>query len=131
VVSEEKSKFPMKWMVVGVFIGIVIIAFTVFVLVNRPRLEDLEITLLDGFVSMDTGLNCLYTVDVTVKNNGGGRWVKVYAEISGSERYEKKDQQQRIYLDDGENKSLHYVFDISFWKRGRGEPSYRAWCVVD
>jgi len=124
-VSEEKSKYPMKWIVVGVIIGIVIIASTVYVLVNRPRLE---ITLLDGFVSMDTGLNCLYRVNVTVKNNGGGRWVKVYAEISGSERYEKKDQHQRIYLDAGESKSLHYVFDISFWGKKARELSYRAWC---
>lgn len=127
--TEEKSKYPMKWIVVGVIIGIVIIAFTVFYLVNRPVDGRLEITLLDGFVSMDTGLNCLYTVDVTVKNNGGGQWVKVYAEISGSGRYEKKDQYQRTYLDTGESKPLNYVFDISFWEDH--EPSYRAWCVVD
>ncbi|MDH5779748.1 MAG: hypothetical protein OEZ29_04045 [Candidatus Bathyarchaeota archaeon] len=123
--NEEKPKYPMKWIVVGVIIGIAIIASTVLFLVNRPRPE---ITLLDGHGYMQ-GLNYLYRVDVAVKNNGGGGWVTVHAEISTTGRYEKQDQ--RVYLDAGESKSLQYVFDISFWGTLFSSIEYSAWAVPD
>ena len=128
----ESKKSPMKWIVVGTVIGIVVIGIVVASLIsaynilNRPKPE---ITLVNGYESFQ-GLNYVYKVDVTVKNNGADGWIKVYAEISGTGRYEK--QEERTYLTNGESKSLQFVFDISFWE-AISSPSitYHAWAVVD
>ena len=124
----ESKKSPMKWIVVGIVIGIVVIASLIFAynILNRPKPE---ITLVNGYESFQ-GLNYVYKVDVTVKNNGADGWIKVYAEISGAGRYEK--QEKRTYLANGESKSLQFVFDISLWG-AITSPSitYRAWAVVD
>jgi len=124
----ESIKPPMKWIVVGIVIGIVVIASLIFAynILNRPKPE---ITLVNGYESFQ-GLNYVCKVDVTVKNNGADGWIKVYAEISGAGRYEK--QEERIYLANGGSRSLQFVFDISLWG-AISSPSitYRAWAVVD
>ena len=75
----------------------------------------------NGYESFQ-GLNYVFVVDVTVRNNGADGWIKVYAEISGAGRYEKQDQ--RIYLANGKSKRLRFVFDISFWG-ALGNPSIK------
>jgi len=86
--------------------------------------------MVSGYESLQGLLNYVYKVDVTVKNNGADGTCMVYAEISGAGRYEKK--YQRIYLTNGESRSLQFVFDISLWG-AITSPSitYRAWAVVD
>lgn len=108
-VEAKPKKSPMKWIVVGVVIGIVIVASIVvaYNFLNRPNPE---ITLLNGYEAFQ-GLNYVYKVDVRVENNGADGWVKVYAEISGAGRIEKLDK--RTYLASGESKTLQFVFDIS------------------
>ena len=124
----KRKKFPLIWLVVGIVIGIVVIASSIFAysILNRPKPE---ITLVNGYESLQ-GLNYVYKVDVTVKNNGADGWVKVYAEISGAGRYEK--QNQRIHLANGESESLQFVFDISLWGALTSPSiSYEAWAVAD
>ena len=128
----EQRKTPVKWVVVGVIIGIVILASLVLLygplshILNPPRPE---VTMVQGYSSLQ-GLNIVFIVDSTVKNNGGDGWVEVYAEISGYGKYEKQDQ--RIYLPSGESKTLKFTFDVSLWGI-LGSPSitYRSWAVAD
>lgn len=70
-------------------------------------------------------------VDVTVRNNGGEGWIKVFADVSGAGKYEKQDD--RVYLGSGEAKDLTFVFDISFLGTlfSLGDLTYRAWAVAD
>lgn len=70
-------------------------------------------------------------VEVTVRNNGGDGWIKVFADISGAGKYEK--QEQRIYLRNGETRDLVFIFDISFLRTlfSLGDITYRAWAVAD
>lgn len=127
----EPKKSPTKWIVVGVVIGIVIIASVIVAysvlkpLVNRPRPD---ITLLDGHDGFQ-GLNYVIYVDVGVKNHGGDGWVKVYAELRSGGRYE--EQNKRIYMASGENKQLQFVYDVSFWSSVFSTMTYKAWAVAD
>lgn len=113
--------------VLATIIIVIVVFASVFILViNRPRPE---ITLVNGYESLQ-GLNYVFKVDATVKNNGASGWVKVYASISGAGRYEKQDQ--RIYLASGESRSLQFVFDISLWGAlSSPSISYKAWAVAD
>lgn len=124
----EPKKSPTKWIVLGVVIGIIVIASIVvaYNFLNRPNPE---ITLLNGYEAFQ-GLNYVYKVDVRVENNGANGWVKVYAEISGAGRIEKLDK--RTYLASGESKTLQFVFDISVWGALTNPTiTYRAWAVAD
>ena len=129
--NEEKPKYPMKWIVVGITIGIVIIASIVLAfnflnpLVNRPRPD---ITLLDGHDGFQ-GLNYVVYVDVGVKNLGGDGWVIVYAELRSGGRYEEKNE--RIYMASGETKQLQFVYDVGFWNTVFSSMTYKAWAVAD
>lgn len=127
--QPQKKQFS-KGMIVGiVIIAIVLVSVFAFVFlsfINRPKPE---ITLVNGYESFQ-GLNYVYKVDVTIKNNGANGWVRVYAEISGAGRYEKQDQ--RISLASGESKSLQFVFDISLWGALTNPTiTYRAWANAD
>ncbi len=75
----EGKKIPVKWIAVGVVIGIVIIASLVL-LYSRPKPEIISVYGHEGLY----GLNYVYYVEVTVRNNGGDGWIKVFAEISGA-----------------------------------------------
>jgi len=109
-----------------VVVVLVLFTFVLIPIINRPRPE---ITMVQGYSSLQ-GLNIVFIVDSTVKNEGGAGWVKVYAEISGYGRYEKQDQ--RIYLASGESETLKFTFDVSLWGI-LGSPSiiYRVWAVAD
>lgn len=129
----ESKKSPVKWIVVGVVIGIVVLASFILLLnplsriLNPPKPEIVSKYGHDGF----QGLNYVLYVDVTVRNNGGEGWIKVFADISGAGKYEK--QEQRVYLKSGETKDLTFVFDISFLGTlfSLGDITYRAWAVAD
>ena len=128
---EEVRKSPIKWIGVGIAIGIIVIVsiYTVYTilipLINRPKPD---ITLLDGHDGFQ-GLNYVVYVDVGVKNNGGEGWITVYAELNSAGRYEEKNQ--RIFIASGEAKQLQFVFDVSFWSTAFSSMTYRAWAVVD
>lgn len=139
--EEESSRnFSWKWIGVGVFIGILVIA-TLFVsfsmfsgssniftrFINPPRPEIISKYGHDGF----HGLNYVFFVDVTVRNNGGEGWIKVFADMEGAGRYEKKDV--RIWLGSSETKKLTFTFDVSFLGTlfSLGNLKYRAWATSD
>ncbi|MDI6691381.1 MAG: hypothetical protein QME50_05885 [Candidatus Bathyarchaeota archaeon] len=127
----ERKKIPIKWVAVGVVIGMVIIASLILLyspllrIINPPKPEITSTYGHDGF----QGLNYVCYVEVTVRNNGGDGWIKVFAEISGAGKYEK--QEQRVYQKNGESKDLTFVFDISFWGALFSSMTYRAWAVAD
>lgn len=131
--EAEPKKSATKWIVVGVVIGIVIVASFILLLnplsriLNPPRPEIVSKYGHDGF----QGLNYVLYVEVTVRNNGGEGWIKVFADISGAGKYEK--QEQRVYLRTVETKDLNFVFDISFLGTlfSLGDITYRAWAVAD
>lgn len=125
---------PKKQLSKGLIIGIVIIAivlisifaFIFFTFINRPKPE---IIFLNGYETFQ-GLNYVYEVDVSVRNNGPDGWVRVYAQINGAEKYDYQDK--RIYLANGEINSSQFVFDISLWG-ALSNPSitYTAWAKAD
>jgi hypothetical protein len=92
-----------------------------YVLINQPRPE---ITLTNGHDGFQ-GLNYVAFVDVNVKNNGAAGFVTVHSELSGGGRFEQ--QEQTVYLNAGEIKSVQFVFDISFWNSLFSSMSYRVW----
>jgi hypothetical protein len=93
---------------------------------NRPNPK---VTLATGYMSFQGVESCIYTVDVTVKNNGAEGWVTVRCEISSPGMYEM--QTKRIYLASRESESLHFEFYI--FKSPYTHPEicnisrYRAW----
>lgn len=106
--------------------GIIVASFILFSnILNRPKPEIVSTYGHEGFQELDY----VCFVEVTVKNNGGDGWIKVFAEISGAGKYEKQDQ--RIYLASGESQDLIFTFDISFWGVLFSSITYRAWAVVD
>jgi hypothetical protein len=108
---------------VMVGVALVILALVVIPILNSPKPE---ITVLTGYESFQ-GLNYVFKVDVTVKNNGAEGTVTVHAQINGAGRYET--QEQSIHLDSSESKSLQFVFDISLWgSLTQPSISYKAWC---
>jgi len=131
--EAEPKKSATKWIVIGIVIGIVIVASFFLLLnplssiLNPPRPEIVSKYGHDGF----QGLNYVLFVEVTVRNNGGDGWIKVFADISGAGKYEK--QEQRIYLRNGETRDLDFIFDISFLGTlfSLGDITYRAWAVAD
>jgi hypothetical protein len=129
VPQPQKKQFS-KGIIVGIaIITIVLVSVFLFVFstfINKPNPQ---ITLVNGYEGFQ-GLNYVWYVDVSVKNNGASGWVKVYAEISGAGKYEQKDQ--RIYLGNGETDSLQFVFDISILgSLGNPTITYRAWANAD
>jgi len=85
----------------------------------------------------------LFKVNVTVKNDGGDGWVKVYAEISIAGQ-NKEQEPQRVFLANGETQSLQFVFEIDpysisptlplgVYPTGIPTPeiTYRAWATID
>jgi hypothetical protein len=123
--TEKKSKRTLYILSSIIIIGIIIISL--FILVPFLNCPKPEIVLLDGHDGFQ-GFNYVSYVDVTIKNNGGGGWVTVYAEIEGAGKYEKKEQ--KIYIISGETKQLQFVFDISFWNALFSSLTYRAWAVA-
>jgi hypothetical protein len=130
-VEAKPKKSPMKWIVIGVVIGIVIVASFILLLnplsriINPPRPEIVSKYGHDGF----QGLNYVIYVDVTVRNNGGDGWIKAFAEVSGAGKYEK--QEERVYLRNGETEDLNFVFDVSVWGVLFSSITYRVWAVAD
>lgn len=119
--------------IIGTIVAlIIIIAIVLFVVSMLPGFHgnllnptDPEITMLTGQEGFE-GLNYVFKVDLNVKNNGGSGEVEVFAEIDGSGRIEEKSQ--TIHLEEGETKSLHFVFDITILgSLGDMSMNYKAW----
>jgi hypothetical protein len=124
----EQRKTPTKWIVlVGAVIVIVVLAIISYSVltsfVNRPNPE---ITMVDGHGGLQ-GLNYVHYVDVKVTNNGGEGWIRVYAEINGP-RYE--EQNQRIYMDEGDTEQLQFVFDVGILDSFSSVTS-KAWAIPE
>ena len=122
-------RIPMrKSVIIGVSIIVIIaIALVVFVLLPKVNSPNPEIVMVNGHEGFQ-GLNYVYYVDATVKNNGVSGWVTLYAEINGAGRYEKQDRQ--VYLGNGESKSETFSFDISLWgSLTNPSISYKAWAT--
>jgi len=129
IVEESEAKeTPIKWIVMGIVIGVVVVASLVILL--TPSLNPLyslmnppkpEITSKSG-----QGVMYAYYVEATVRNNGGDGWIKVFAEVSGAGEYQKQDQ--RVHLASGESLDLIFTFyrDSPF-----SSISYRVWAVAD
>ncbi|MFX0203670.1 MAG: hypothetical protein ACFFCW_46825 [Candidatus Hodarchaeota archaeon] len=92
---------------------------------NPPNPEILYTNGYDGF----QGTNYVGFVEATVRNQGGDGWIRVYAEISGAGKYEKRDQ--RVYLRTGERATVTFVFDLSFWGALFSSTNYKVWAVAD
>ena len=120
-------KQTLKWVGIGVgaFIVIIVIGYLVFPILFGPKPE---IVTLDGHGGL-SGLNYMFNVDVTVKNNGREGWVRIYVELENAGRYEKQDR--RLYLDANERKSTTFEFDTTLWGSLTSETSYRAWVTLD
>ena len=109
--------------------AIVIIALAIFAFVLLPKIysPNPQVVMMNGHEGF-SGLNYVYNVDTTVKNNGASGWVTVYAEINGAGRYEQ--QNTKIYLANGESKSATLTFDISVWGSLTNPTiSYKVWAV--
>ena len=61
-------------------------------------------------------------------NNGGEGYVKVYCELQGS-MYE--EQNQRIYMAEGETKELTFKYDVGFFDSVFTTENCKVWAVVD
>lgn len=125
--NKTESFAPIKWMVLGLLVGIVFLSSFVYVTFepNQPRPK---ITEKNGYESFQDQ-NRIYIVDATVKNTGNDGWVEASARIYVAGKYMRQDQ--RIFLAGDENKTLQFIFDISFWG-AKASPSvgYRAWAVA-
>ena len=117
----------------GVTIAIVIIAIVMLAIVAYaflPKLSGLagpnpQITMTNGREGF-SGLNYVYYVDATVKNNGASGYVTVFGEINGAGRYEQKST--NLYLENGQSQSITLTFDISvLGSLSNPSISYRAW----
>ena len=93
----------MAYPLAGIGIAIVIIAV---VLITLPEDEPEPIVSWDGHENYE-GNKRLYVIDVTVGNNGEPGYIRVYAKVGSLEKFEL------IYLNKGEMRTLHFVFDIS------------------
>jgi hypothetical protein len=112
--------------VLTIIVLIAILAFVFLTFINKPKPQ---ITLVNGHEGFQ-GLNYVYYVDVSVRNNGVDGWIKVYAEINGAGRYETQDK--RVYVASGQTNSMQFVFDISLWGvLSNPTISYRAWANAD
>lgn len=117
-----------RWLAAGVLIGILILASLILLydpisLTWKP--PDPEVTTVQGHCSQQE-TETVFIVDVTVKNNGGEGWVKVYVVTSGFERVLERKTWHRIYFARGENKTLSFTFE-----EGGPSVTYRAWAEVD
>lgn len=127
---QQPKKQSSKTLLVGTVSIIIILvsvaAFVFLTFINKPKPQ---ITLVNGHEGFQ-GLNYVYYVDVSVKNNGVDGWIKVYAEIKGAGRYETQDK--RVYVASGQTYSLQFVIDISLWGAlSNPTISYRAWANAD
>jgi hypothetical protein len=125
----EQKKSNAKWIAIAILVvAIIIVAFVALnrlnSFVNRP---DPDITMFDvrsGFEGFDY---FVYT-DVRVVNEGGEGWVKVFSEIRGS-MYE--EQNQRIYMAEGETKELKFKFDVGLLESAFTTENCKAWAIAD
>jgi len=133
-VSQPPPPPPNKRFSKGLLVGTVsiiivlvaVVAFVFLTFVNKPKPQITLINAYEGF----QGLNYVYYVDVSVKNNGVDGWVRVYAEINGAGRVEQQDK--RVYVAGGQSNSLQFVFDVSLWGvLSNPTISYRAWANAD
>lgn len=69
-----------------------------------------------------------YDVDVSLNNNGGDGWVKVYAQIESDAQLEVKDT--RLFMSRGETNSLTFTFTLEFGSSVE-KISYKAWAQTD
>lgn len=123
----EQKKSSKTKIIVASIIAIVIVAVTVYILLDMIVLgPNPEITLVDGHGGLQ-GLDYVHYVDVKVTNHGGEGWVTVYAEINGP-RYE--EQNQRIYMEEGDTKDLQFVFDLGILDSLSSVTS-KAWAMPD
>lgn len=126
--SSTKSRAPRIWVAAVLVIAVVLLSSYVYVTYdpNRPRPK----IIMEKGQQSSQGPNRIYTVETTVKNNGHDGWVDVGARIYVAGRYMRQDQ--RINLASGENRTLQFAFDISFWG-AKTDPSvsYRSWAVAD
>jgi hypothetical protein len=122
--QSSKGYYKLAIAVILTLIIVVGIVWLFNNIVNKPRPEIISTYGCDGF----QGLNYVIFVDVTVKNNGASGPVVVYAEISGAGKYEK--QEQTIYLSSGEQRTVRFTFDVSFWGVLFSQVNYRAWAVA-
>jgi len=121
-------KSTLKWAGIGItaLIFIIGVGYLVFPVVFGPKPEIVTRDAHEGF----EGLNYVYFIDVTVKNNGESGYVKIFAEINGAGRYEKQDR--RIYLGCDESKQETFAFDISLLgSLTQPSISYKVWTVAD
>jgi hypothetical protein len=120
--KKRFSKVLLVGTVLIIIVLVAVVAFVYFVFVNIPKPQ---ITLVSGHEGFQ-GLNYVYYVDVSVKNNGVDGWIRVYAEINGAGRVEQQDK--RVYVAGGQSNSLQFVFDISLLgSLSNPTISYRAW----
>lgn len=124
--SNRKAigKIPL---IVVLVIAVVAVAAIVFVAlpalgITAPKPE---VTMTQGHQDL-SGLNYVYYVDATVKNNGASGNVTVYASISGADRTEQ--QSKSVYIAAGESQTVTFSFDISVLGM-LSDPSitYKAW----
>ena len=126
----ESKKSPTKWIVIGVVIGIVVVASSILLfnslsnIINTPNPEITSSNKYGGF----QGFYYVCYVNVTVRNNGGDGWIKVFAEIHGGIMIADKDE--RVHLARGESRQLTFAFDITFWVPF-SSITHRAWAVTD
>lgn len=128
--SQPPKKQFSKGLLVGtlliIIVLIAVVAFVFLTFVNKPKPQIMVVNGYEGF----QGLNYVYYVDVSVRNNGVDGWVRVYAEINGAGRFEQQDK--RIYVASGQSNSLQFVFDISLWGAlSNPAISYRTWANAD
>lgn len=124
--NDAESRVPKKWMVIGLIVGIGLLSSFV-VATTDPDKPKPKVTSVEGELSPDLKR---YKVNVAVENNGADGWVVVYARIVVAGKYRRQDQ--RIYLVNGENESLQFAFDISFWGATTSPSvSYRAWAEAE
>jgi hypothetical protein len=120
--KKRFSKSLLVGMVLIIIVLVAVVAFVFSAFVNTPKPQ---ITLVNGYEGLQ-GLNYVYYVDVSVKNNGADGWIRVYVEINGAGRFEQQDK--RVYVASGQSNSLQFVFDISLWGVLTNPTiSYRAW----
>jgi hypothetical protein len=127
--QPKKKTSPIVYIAVGILIGAIIISVIYIAFVYVPHVASLpkpEITKLDGYGGFE-GLNYVYYVDVTVKNNGEEGYVSVFAELKATGKYEK--QEQILYMYKGQSQNVRFTFDITLWGALTSQVTYKAWAV--
>ena len=130
--SEQTSTLPQRKKPIGksviigvsaiVIIALAIIAFVLIPILNRPNPEIIAQT------QRQEGYQ--FYVDVGVRNNGAGGWVKVYAQIESDIQFDVKET--RLYLGNAEVKSLTFTFTLKFEQGSGGAMiASKVWATPD